>query len=85
MKYAVEILRSAQKSLSTIQAGDRAKIGDAIRALADDPRPNGSRKLTAREAWRIRIGKYRVIYQIFDDRLVVSVVSIGHRKDVYRK
>jgi len=85
LKYAVEILRSAQKSLFIIQAGDRAKINHAIRSLADDPRPNGSRKLTAREAWRIRIGKYRVIYQIFDNRLVVSVVSIGHRKDVYRK
>jgi mRNA interferase RelE/StbE len=85
LKYAVEILRSAQKSLSIIQAGDRAKINHTIRSLADDPRPDGSRKLTAREAWRIRIGKYRVIYQIFDNRLVVSVVSIGHRKDIYRK
>jgi mRNA interferase RelE/StbE len=85
LKYAVEILRSAQKSLSIIQAGDRAKINHTIRSLADDPRPNGSRKLTAREAWRIRIGKYPVIYQIFDNRLVVSVVSIGHRKDIYRK
>ena len=84
LKYAVEILRSAQKSLARIQAEDRETISDAIRKLGDNPRQAGTRKLTGREAWRLRVGRYRVIYQVFDDRLVVSVILVGHRRDIYR-
>ncbi|MGA2401072.1 MAG: type II toxin-antitoxin system RelE/ParE family toxin [Syntrophobacteraceae bacterium] len=56
----------------------------AVRSLADDPRPAGVRKLTGREAWRIRVGDYRIVYEIHDDALVLLVVAIGHRRDVYR-
>ena len=84
MKYAVEILRSAKKSLARIQPEDRETISDAIRKLGDNPRQAGTRKLTGREAWRLRVGRYRVIYQVFDDRLVVSVILVGHRRDIYR-
>ncbi|MGY8713976.1 MAG: type II toxin-antitoxin system RelE family toxin, partial [Verrucomicrobiia bacterium] len=63
-------MRSAQKSLARIQAEDRETLSDAIRKLGDNPRPSGTRKLTGREAWRLRVGRYRVIYQVFDDRLV---------------
>jgi mRNA interferase RelE/StbE len=52
--------------------------------LADNPRPPKSKKLTARDSWRIRIGNYRVIYLIEDDNLIVIVIEIGHRKEVYK-
>ena len=81
MTFTVEILRFAQRKLAKI---DRHRIITAIRRLASDPRPTGSKKLSGRSAWRIRVGVYRVIYEIADDRLLVLVVAIGHRKEVYR-
>ncbi|MGI8905416.1 MAG: type II toxin-antitoxin system RelE family toxin [Candidatus Sumerlaeaceae bacterium] len=84
MKYTVQILRAAQKSLAALPDSDRSKIIDAIRALADDPRPPGAVKLSGRPAWRIRVGNYRVIYEIVDQQLEVLVVAIGHRRDIYR-
>jgi len=82
--YAVEILRLAQRQLAKVAGEERRRIISAIQALAHDPRPHGSKKLSGRPAWRIRVGEYRVIYEIHDDRLLVLVVAIGHRKDVYR-
>jgi mRNA interferase RelE/StbE len=82
--YTVEILRTAQGQLAKIAKQDRNRIIAAIRALADAPRPPGCKKLSGRSAWRIRIGTYRVLYEIHDERLVVIVVTVGHRKDVYR-
>lgn len=84
MKYELFIERSAQKALSKISLPDRDRIIDAIRKLAADPRPQGVKKLTGRAAWRIRVGNYRVIYEIHDDRLLIVVVCVGHRQDVYR-
>ena len=84
MTYTVEILRSAQKRLAKIDGQDRSRIIVAIRALANDPRPVGSKKLSGRSAWRIRIGAYRVIYEIRDSQLLVLVVAVGHRGEVYR-
>lgn len=84
MTCTVEILRSAQRQLAKIDRQDRHRIITAIRGLASDPRPAGSKKLSGRLAWRIRVGVYRVIYEIADDRLLVLVVAIGHRKEVYR-
>jgi len=82
--YTVIILRSAQRQLARIDRQDQPRIISAIQALADDPRPPGCKKLTGRDAWRIRVGVYRVIYEIDDDRLRVLVVAIGHRGGVYR-
>jgi len=84
MKYAVEILRSAQKQLSKIDPHDRPRLIEAIRALGENPRPEGCKKLSGRRAWRIRVGHYRIIYEIHEDRLVLLVVAVGHRRDVYR-
>ncbi len=84
MNYAVNILRVAQKQLAKIDQLQRERVTDAIFKLADNPRPPGCRKLSGRPAWRIRVGAYRVIYEIEDDRLIVLVVTIGDRKDVYR-
>lgn len=84
MTCAVHILRSAQKQLARIARPERIRIIAAVRALAEDPRPPGCSKLSGRPAWRIRVGRYRVIYEIDDDRLVVLVVEIGHRREIYR-
>lgn len=84
MIYAVEILRVAQKQLAGIDRSAQPGIFAAIRALAATPRPVGCIKLSGRPAWRIRVGSYRVIYEIHDARLVVLVIAIGHRKDIYR-
>ena len=84
MTYAVEILRIAQKQLAKLDRQAQTLIIDSIRQLAADPRPSGCKKLSGRPAWRIRIGAYRVIYEIHDNRLLVLVVTIGNRKDVYR-
>ena len=83
MRFQIEILRSAQKSLSRIQSQDQDRITEAIRSLADEPRPHGCKKLSGRDAWRIRIGNYRVIYEIRESKLVVLIVDIGHRRDIY--
>ncbi len=85
MKYDLLIKRSAQKQLANIPRPNRDRIITAVRSLADDPRPAGVRKLTGRDAWRIRIGEYRIVYEIYDDALLVLVVSIGHRRDVYTR
>ena len=84
MPYAIEILRTAQKQLAKIDRQSQGRVIDAIRALSANPRPAGCKKLTGRLAWRIRIGEYRVIYEIEDSRLRVLVVAIGGRQDVYR-
>jgi mRNA interferase RelE/StbE len=84
VSYAIEILRSAQKQLGKVDLQDRARIVAAVRSLSGNPRPHGCIKLSGRPAWRIRIGTYRVIYEIHDQQLVVVVVNIGHRKDAYQ-
>jgi len=82
--YAIEILRSAQEQLARIDCQDQPRIISAIRELAGNRRPPGSKKLSGRTAWRIRIGAYKVIYEIHDERLVILVVALGHRREVYR-
>jgi len=82
--YTVDILRSALKQLAKIDRPDQSRIIAAIRALANDPRPVGCKKLSGRPAWRIGIGAYRVIYEIIEKQLVVLVVAVGHRREVYR-
>ncbi|MBI5141497.1 MAG: type II toxin-antitoxin system RelE/ParE family toxin [Nitrospirae bacterium] len=83
MNYSISILRPAQKQLAVIDVHDRIRIITSIYALADNPRPPGCRKMSGRPAWRIRIGIYRIIYEINDSELSVLVVAVGHRKDVY--
>ena len=84
MSHALFILRRAQKELAQLPANDYARVRDAIRGLAQDPRPRGCSKLRGREGWRVRVGDYRVIYEVDDRREEVTVLHIGHRRDVYR-
>ena len=83
-KYKIEVKKSAVKELSKIPKKDLRKIVEKISSLADNPRPEGSKKLSREEKYRIRYGKYRVLYMIEDDLLFVYVVKVTHRKDVYR-
>ena len=83
--YNIELKRSAAKELETIgNRKDRRRIVARIRALAKDPRPAGSQKLSGEELYRVRQGDYRIVYSIDDDILLVVVIKIGHRRDVYR-
>ncbi|MCD6335498.1 MAG: type II toxin-antitoxin system RelE/ParE family toxin [Candidatus Latescibacterota bacterium] len=84
MSYSLYMLRRAQKELAQLPASVYERVRDAIRALAHDPRPPNCRKLRGREGWRIRVGDYRVIYEIDVGQQVVTVLHIGHRRDVYR-
>ena len=84
MSYDLLIERRAQKQLAKIPEPDRGRIIAAVRELAEEPRPEGVKKLTGREAWRIRVGNYRIIYDIHDEKLAVLVIAIGHRRDIYR-
>lgn len=84
MAYRIELRPAAARQLRKLDPPTARRIQGAIALLADDPRPPASRPLTGRPAWRVRVGDYRVIYTIEDDRLIVVVVAIGHRRDVYR-
>jgi mRNA interferase RelE/StbE len=84
LNYTILIERSAQKDLSKIPQHNRDSIISEIRNLSINPRPQGSKKLVNRDAWRIRVGDYRIIYEINDEKLIILVVALGHRKDIYR-
>jgi mRNA interferase RelE/StbE len=84
VSYELVIERAAQKSLSKISPPHRDRIIRAIEGLATDPRPPGVKKLRQREAWRLRVGAYRVLYEIHEDQVLVLVVRIRHRREAYR-
>ena len=83
-RYRVELAESAKRDLKKVSPQAKEDILAAIEELADEPRPRGCKKVRGADAYRIRLGSYRVIYQIFDVRLVVMVVRVGHRREVYR-
>ena len=83
--YSLEIKRSAAKELAALPRQERGRIIIRIQSLAGEPRPVGAEKLSGRELYRIRQGNYRILYQIHDDVLTVTVVRIAHRRDVYRR
>jgi mRNA interferase RelE/StbE len=84
-RYRVEVSKPAGKQIAGLDRTAQNRIIDRLTALGDNPRPAGSKKMAGPEAfWRIRVGDYRVIYSIEDARLVVLVIKIGHRREVYR-
>ncbi len=86
MTYRIDILPSAQRELAALPLRDRKRIDERIRALANTPRPVGITALQGKKGtyYRLRVGNHRVIYQVHDNVLVVLVVKVGDRKDVYR-
>lgn len=83
MTYRLSVLRRAVKELEQLPHEHYQRVRDAIRPLASNPRPVGCLKLTGREGWRIRVGVYRVIYDIDDKQQLVTVLNVGHRRDIY--
>jgi mRNA interferase RelE/StbE len=83
MVYNVSLKKRAIKALEKINEPYYSNIKEAIYNLADNPRPKGFIKLKGREAYRIRVANYRIIYDIFDDVLLIDVIDLGHRKDIY--
>lgn len=83
-KYEIVFRRSVYKDLKPIPKVEVARILKRIDSLADDPRGPGCEKLSGQERYRVRQGVYRIVYEIEDDRLIVVVVKVGHRGEVYR-
>lgn len=85
MRYQVKVVASAKKSLKNIESQYVNKILQRIDLLHTDPRHHGSIKLSGREnTYRTRVGKYRIVYEVYDEKVLVLVVNVDHRKDVYR-
>jgi len=83
--YEIEISRTAERQLGKAAEENQLRVVRAVMVLAGQPRPRGSRKLTGYDdVFRIRVGRFRVLYSVSDARLVILVLKIGHRSDVYR-
>ena len=84
MTYRIEITRKAQRELGKLPRKGQEQIKQAIDSLAHNPRPRGTVKMEGEEhTYRIRVGVYRVVYDIYDDVLIVEVIRVGHRQGVY--
>jgi len=84
-KLEIQISRTAEKQLEKLSPDDQRRVVEAVLALRDDPRPRGARKLAGYDdVFRIRVGHYRVLYSVSESELIVIILKIGHRKDVYR-
>lgn len=84
--YTVEFLRSAARAFAKLERPVQRRLASRIDRLAEDPRAGDVRKLrgTDDDVWRLRVGDFRVLYRIEDDRLLILVVAVGHRRSVYR-
>ncbi|WP_448058924.1 type II toxin-antitoxin system RelE family toxin [Cellulomonas hominis] len=85
MSYRIELRPAAVKALRRVDPQDRPRLQGAIALLGQDPRPPGARALRGRPGLRVRVGDYRILYTVHDDVLVVVVVTLGHRQDVYAR
>ena len=81
--YTVVLTKKAQKQLDKLSYTIAEPILAAIAGLEENPRPAGYKKLKGRDGYRIRTGNYRIIYDIFDSELIVDIITLGHRKDIY--
>jgi mRNA interferase RelE/StbE len=84
-KYKVVFRKSVTRDLRSIPNRDLQKILTVIETLSEEPRPSGVEKLSGQDKYRIRQGSHRIIYEINDKEVIVIVVKVGHRKDVYRR
>lgn len=84
--YRIEVAQAAVRQLRKLDPQARRRIQAAVELLAQDPRPAGARKLVGGDGeWRVRTGDYRIVYEIHDQVLLVLVLAIGHRRDIYRR
>ena len=81
--YNLLIRRPAAKEIEALPPKDRRRVVEKIQALADNPRPPGCEKLSGADKYRLRQGDYRILYEISDRDLIITVVKVGHRRDVY--
>ena len=85
MTYEVRLARRARRSLESLERRDQQRIRGALDLLADNPRPPNCVALRGEDSvYRVRVGDYRIVYEVIDDVLLVHVVRIGHRREVYR-
>jgi mRNA interferase RelE/StbE len=85
IKYQILILPAAEKSLSNLPKKMQLRIQGAITTLASNPIPPVAKKLVGRDNYRLRVSDYRIVYSIHENILTVKIVSVGHRRDIYRK
>jgi mRNA interferase RelE/StbE len=85
IKYQIIILPAAEKSLSKLPKKMQVRIQGAITTLASNPVPPVSKKLVGRDSYRLRVSDYRIVYSIHENILTVKIVSVGHRREIYRK
>ena len=85
LEYSIRFARSARKELEHLDASVVSRIFPKIEALAENPHPPGCRKLQGFEdLWRIRVGRYRVVYQVLDDEQMIDIIAVRHRSQAYR-
>lgn len=84
MKYEIRILHSAEKEMSKLSPEIRNRISNRILSLENNPRPRGTKKLSDRDEYRLRVGDYRILYAINDSDNAVTIIAIGHRREAYR-
>ncbi len=84
MRYTLRVRRSAEKELDRLPEFIHERLSRRILGLEDNPRPQGAKKLSNREEYRLRVGQYRVLYTIDDEHKIVEIVAVGHRREVYR-
>ena len=82
--YQIELRRRAQRALDRLPRTDFQAVIEAIKGLARTPRPRGVEKVISTGLWRIRQGDYRIIYAIDDNRQIIIIVRVGHRREIYR-
>ena len=84
-KYKIEISRTAEKQLNELPKEDQRRVVDAILELGNDAYPRGARKLSGYDdVFRIRVGRYRILYSVSETELIIIILKIGHRRDVHR-
>jgi mRNA interferase RelE/StbE len=83
VSYTVLGLSAIERELSRLRKKDYERIAAAILRLGEEPRPANCQKMKGRDAWRIRVGEYRVIYEINDQARIVTILDVGHRKEIY--
>lgn len=84
-RYEIEISRTAEKQLGRLPRADQERVARTMLALADDPFPRGARKLSGYDdVFRVRAGRYRILYSVSEGALIIVVLKVGHRREVYR-